>query len=133
MGEPDAKNLEKAASSPDSAIDLTEDNKHLGELSVNMGDSALPVVSSVIDNILEEVFATTKRRDRKKKKEKFSDSEKWSLIKQCGTIGWKRILARNCDDDGGWGFNFVSPEGLKLTLKELERFLRKKRLDMDDL
>jgi hypothetical protein len=21
--------------------------------------------------------------------------------------GWKRILARNCDSDGGWGFNFV--------------------------
>ena len=131
--EPDAKNLEKSASSPDSAIDLTEDNKHCGEFSVSMGESALPVVSAMIDNILEEVFSSTKRRNRKKKKEKFSDSEKWNLIMQCGSIGWKRILARNCDDEGGWGFNFVTPTGLKLTVKELERFLRKKRLDMDDL
>ena len=127
----DTKNLEKSASSPDSAIDLTEDNKHLSDLSVNMPESVM--VTELIDSILNEVCATSKRRDRKKKKEKFSDSEKWNLIKQCGTIGWKRILARNCDDDGGWGFNFVSPTGLKLTVKELEKFLKKKKLDMDDL
>ena len=71
--------------------------------------------------------------ERKKKKEKFSDTEKWNLIKQETTIGWKRILSRNSDEEGGWGFNFISPSGLKLTVKELEKFLKKKKLDMDDL
>jgi len=128
----DAKNLEKSASSPDSAIDLTEDNKHLTEMSVNT-ILDIVMVNDLIDDILYDVCAISKRRERNRKREKFSEKDKWNLIKQCGTIGWKRILARNCDDEGGWGFNFVSPTGLKLTVKELEKFLKKKDLDIDDL
>ena len=124
----DCKSMEKSASSPDSAIDLTEDNKHLCDIS-SSHDFVHDILDAVIDDVLDEI----KRRERKKKREKFSDSEKWNLLKQESTIGWKRILSRNSDDEGGWGFNFISPKGLKLTIKELEKFLKKKKLDIDDL
>ena len=133
----DCKSMEKCASSPDSAIDLTEDNKHLGDIppaaipntSIDISSFAL----EILDSVIEDVIDASKRRERKKKREKFSDSEKWNLIKQESTIGWKRILSRNTDEEGGWGFNFISPKGLKLTIKELEKFLKKKKLDIDDL
>ena len=133
--EVDCKSLEKSASSPDSAIDLTEDNKHLCETS---SDSLAPLdgqscVTEILNTLVDDVCLGYRRRERKKKKEKFSDTEKWNLIKQETTIGWKRILSRNSDEEGGWGFNFISPTGLKLTVKELEKFLKKKKLDMDDL
>ena len=71
------ENLDKAASSPDSAIDLTEDcAAHCRE--------AGQVVQDLLDGLLAEIVT---RRTRKKKREKFSDTEKWNLIKQCGTIG----------------------------------------------
>ena len=131
----DAKSMEeKSASSPDSAIDLTEDNKHLCDNSA----SSLPLdsvflSSDIIESVLDDVLDSVKRRERKKKREKFTDSEKWNLLRQESTIGWKRILSRNSDEEGGWGFNFISPKGLKLTIKELEKFLKKKKLDIDDL
>ena len=126
--ESDCKNMEKSASSPDSAIDLTEDNKHFSEVF-----DITSIAHDVIDSVIDEVLDTAKHRGGKKRRDKVSDSDKWNLIKMEGTIGWKRILSRNSDDEGGWGFNFISPSGLKLTIKELEKFLKKKRLDMDDL
>ena len=134
--EVDCKSLEKSASSPDSAIDLTEDNKHLCETPASSPDSPLDTqsfVAEILSALIDDVCVEHRRRERKKKKEKFSDTEKWNLIKQETTIGWKRILSRNSDEEGGWGFNFISPTGLKLTVKELEKFLKKKKLDMDDL
>ena len=89
----DCKSMEKSASSPDSAIDLTEDNKHLCDIS-SSHDFVHDILDAVIDDVLDEI----KRRERKKKREKFSDSEKWNLLKQESTIGWKRILSRNSDD-----------------------------------
>ena len=130
--EVDCKSLEKSASSPDSAIDLTEDNKHLCETTDYPIDPH-SFVNEILSTLIDDVCVEHRRRERKKKKEKFSDTEKWNLIKQETTIGWKRILSRNSDEEGGWGFNFISPTGLKLTVKELEKFLKKKKLDMDDL
>ena len=125
---------EKSASSPDSAIDLTEDNKHICDNSAASSSlDPVLVTSDIIESVLEDVLDTVKRRERKKKREKFTASEKWNLLKQESTIGWKRILSRNSDEEGGWGFNFISPKGLKLTIKELEKFLKKKKLDIDDL
>ena len=131
----DTKSMEeKSASSPDSAIDLTEDNKHLCDSSASsLAMDPGPVTSDIIESVLDDVLDTVRRRERKKKREKFTDSEKWNLLRQESTIGWKRILSRNSDEEGGWGFNFISPKGLKLTIKELEKFLKKKKLDIDDL
>ena len=131
----DCKNM--SASSPDSAIDLTEDNKHCYSDPqpplVNTVFDPEAAVQDIIDSVLDDVLDSSKRRDRKKKREKYSDSEKWNLIKQESTIGWKRILSRNTDEEGGWGFNYITPSGLKITIKELERFLKKKKIDIDDL
>ena len=132
----DTKSMEeKSASSPDSAIDLTEDNKHLCDNSASSSLALDPVflTSDIIENVLDDVLDTVKRRERKKKREKFTDSEKWNLLRQESTIGWKRILSRNSDEEGGWGFNFISPKGLKLTIKELEKFPKRRKLDIDDL
>lgn len=125
--------LDKAASSPDSAIDMTEDSKHchLSDLHPTLDVGA--VVHDILDNLLDDVLDTSRRRDRKKKRQKYTDFEKWNLIKQESTIGWKRILSRDCEGEGGWGFNYITPSGLKITIKELERFLKKKKIDIDDL
>ena len=49
-----------------------------------------------------------------KEKKRFTTSETWDMMKECPIVGWRRILARNCDSDGGWGFNFISPTGVRL-------------------
>ena len=35
-------------------------------------------------------------------------------MRDCPLTGWRRILARNSDSDGGWGFNFIAPNGYRL-------------------
>lgn len=65
--------MEKVASSPDSAIDLTEDAK------VEAETKAEDLVSELLDELLGEVTQT--RRRRKKKRARFTDSEKWGLMK----------------------------------------------------
>ena len=83
----DCKTMEKCASSPDSAIDLTEDNKHLGDIPLaaanpNTSFDISSLALDVLDSVIEDVIDASKRRERKKKREKFSDSEKWNLIKR---------------------------------------------------
>ena len=94
----DCKSLEKSASSPDSAIDLTEDSKHLCESSQDFPFDIQSCVTEILSALIDDVYVVSRRRERKKKREKFSDTEKWNLIKQETTIGWKRILSRNSDD-----------------------------------
>lgn len=69
----DRGGMEKVASSPDSAIDLTEDAK------VEAETKAEDLVSELLDELLYEV--TQMRRRRKKKRARFTDSEKWGLMK----------------------------------------------------
>lgn len=121
----DGGGMEKVASSPDSAIDLTEDAKSEAEIKVE------DFVSNLLDEVLTEV--TQVRRHKKKKRARFTESEKWEHLKDCSLVGWKRILARTCDDGDGWGFNFVAPTGVRLTARELEKFLKKRRLSMESL
>ena len=71
--EVDCKSLEKSASSPDSAIDLTEDAK------VEAETKGEDLVNDLLDDLLTEI--TQMRRRRKKKRARFTDSEKWGLMK----------------------------------------------------
>ena len=65
--------MEKVASSPDSAIDLTEDAK------VEVETKGEDLVNDLLDDLLTEI--TQMRRRRKKKRARFTDSEKWGLMK----------------------------------------------------
>ena len=65
--------MEKVASSPDSAIDLTEDAK------VEAETKGEDLVNDLLDDLLTEI--TQMRRRRKKKRARFTDSEKWGLMK----------------------------------------------------
>ena len=121
----DRTGMEKVASSPDSAIDLTEDTKAEAEVKVE------DMVADLLEEMLTEITRT--RRGRKKKRARFTDSEKWDMLKDCSLVGWKRFLARNCEDGDGWGFNFVASNGVRLTARELEKFLKKRRLNMENL
>ena len=76
--------MEKVASSPDSAIDLTEDAK------VEAETKAEDLVNELLDEILGDV--TQMRRRRKKKRARFTDSEKWGLMKVKVMIEEKRLL-----------------------------------------
>ena len=73
VGCQDRGGMEKVASSPDSAIDLTEDAK------VEVETKVEDLVSELLDELLSEV--TQMRRRRKKKRARFTDSEKWGLMK----------------------------------------------------
>ena len=101
-----------------SSSDVTDDSMQSSKL-----PACSPAESSSSQQVVQVILATLihtaleqadlpPRRQRKKKKDRgepryASDSDQWERLKDCGVAGWKRILARNCDTDGGWGFNFV--------------------------
>jgi hypothetical protein len=68
------------------------------------------IIAALLHSVAEAATSTRPPPPRKKKTkrgEPRSDSDRWDQLKECGVAGWKRILARNSDSDGGWGFNFV--------------------------
>ena len=83
----DRGGMEKVASSPDSAIDLTEDAK------VEAETKAEDLVSELLDELLGEV--TQMRRRRKKKRARFTDSEKWGLMKVMAMARSKVFMQKN--------------------------------------
>ena len=93
----DRGGMEKVASSPDSAIDLTEDAK------VEAETKAEDLVSELLDELLGEV--TQMRRRRKKKRARFTDSEKWGLMKVKAMMGRLKVVTQN--------INLVSFAGLR--------------------
>lgn len=82
----DRGGMEKVASSPDSAIDLTEDAK------VEAETKAEDLVSELLDELLGEV--TQMRRRRKKKRARFTDSEKWGLMKVMAMARSKVVMQK---------------------------------------
>ena len=100
-----------------SSSDVTDDSMQSSKLpacSPAESSSSQQVVQYILATLIHTALeqADLPRRQRKKKKDRgepryASDSDQWERLKDCGVAGWKRILARNCDTDGGWGFNFV--------------------------
>ena len=100
-----------------SSSDVTDDSMQSSKLpacSSAESSSSQQVVQYILATLIHTALeqADLPRRQRKKKKDRgepryASDSDQWERLKDCGVAGWKRILARNCDTDGGWGFNFV--------------------------
>ena len=101
-----------------SSSDVTDDSMQSSKLpacSSAESSSSQQVVQYILATLIHTALEQADlppRRQRKKKKDRgepryASDSDQWERLKDCGVAGWKRILARNCDTDGGWGFNFV--------------------------
>jgi hypothetical protein len=69
------------------------------------------IIAALLHSVAEAATSTRPspppRKKKTKRGEPRSDSDRWDQLKECGVAGWKRILARNSDSDGGWGFNFV--------------------------
>jgi hypothetical protein len=103
------------------SLDVTDDSAQSCKPGCLEVSSSQEVVESILAALIQDAvqeastLSAPPRRQRKKKERRehercSSDSDQWDRLKECGVAGWKRILARNCDSDGGWGFNFVRQE-----------------------
>ncbi len=89
--------------------DVTDDSGSRESSSSTSHEVVDSIIAALLHSVAEAATGTrpSPRKKKTKRGEPRSDSDRWDQLKECGVSGWKRILARNSDSDGGWGFNFV--------------------------